>query len=76
MRADLFLKETRIIKRRVIAKEYCERGLVLLNDKACKPSSEIKEGDKLTIKFGEKTFHILAHIEEGRKKEIASYESI
>ena len=76
MRVDLFLKEARIIKRRVIAKEYCDRGLVLLNERVCKPGSEVKEGDKLTIKFGEKTFSILAHVEPGKKKEIVSYEGL
>ena len=76
MRVDLFLKETRIIKRRVIAKEYCERGLVLLNERVCKPGAEVKEGDKLTIKFGERVFHIVAHVEPGKKKETVSYESL
>lgn len=75
MRVDLFLKEAKIIKRRVIAKEYCERGLVLINGKAAKPSFEVKEGDKLTITFGERVFEIIAHVEPGKKKEKVSYES-
>ena len=42
MRLDLFLKETRIIKRRTIAKEFCDRGLVKVNNKIAKPSYEVK----------------------------------
>ena len=76
MRVDLFLKESRIIKRRTIAKEFCDRGLVLLNGKTAKPSSEVKDGDTLNIKFGEKRFDIVVRIEIVGKKEKASYEQI
>ena len=76
MRLDLFLKETRIIKRRTIAKEFCERGLVKVNDKAAKPSYEVKSGDVLTIRFGDKEFSITAKVEVVGKKERASYEPI
>ena len=53
MRIDLFLKEARIIKRRTIAKEYCERNLVLIKNKNAKPSSEVKDGDIINITFME-----------------------
>ena len=76
MRIDLFLKESRIIKRRTIAKEYCERGLVKINDKVAKPSSEISDGDTLTIKFGDKTFTVEAKIDNVGKKPKASYEQV
>ena len=76
MRVDLFLKESRIIKRRTIAKEFCDRGLVLLNGKTAKPSSEVKDGDTLNIKFGEKKFDIIVRIELVGKKEKVSYEQI
>ena len=76
MRLDLFLKETRIIKRRTIAKEFCERGLVKANDKVAKPSYEVKSGDVLTIRFGDKEFSITAKVEVVGKKERASYEPI
>ena len=76
MRIDLFLKEARIIKRRTIAKEYCLRGLVLINSKIAKPSSEVNEGDIVNITFGEKNFDILVHIENVGKKEKVSYEQI
>ena len=73
MRIDLFLKEARIIKRRTIAKEYCERGLVLINGKTAKPSSEVNNNDIVNITFGEKKFDIKAVIELVGKNERASY---
>ena len=76
MRIDLFLKEARIIKRRTIAKEYCERGLVLINSKEAKPSSEVMDGDIVNITFGEKDFDVRAVIEIVGKKERASYARI
>ncbi len=76
MRIDLFLKEARIIKRRTIAKEYCLRGLVLINSKEAKPSSEVKDGDIVNITFGDKKFDIKVTIEVVGKKEKVSYERI
>lgn len=73
MRLDLFLKESRIIKRRTIAKEFCERGLVKVGNKVAKPSYEVKSGDVITIRFGEKVFSIVATIEVVGKKEKVSY---
>lgn len=63
MRIDLFLKDSRIIKRRTIAKEYCLRDLVLINGKTAKPSSEVSTGDIITITFGDKKFDIIAKVE-------------
>ncbi len=76
MRLDLFLKDSRIIKRRTIAKEFCERGLVKVNNKVAKPSLDIKSGDKITIKFGDKEFSIIAKVELVGKKERASYDQV
>lgn len=76
MRLDLFLKDSRIIKRRTIAKEFCERGLVKVNDKIAKPSFDVKCGDKILIKFGEKEFTIIAKVELVGKKERASYDQV
>ena len=74
MRIDLFLKEVRIIKRRTIAKEYCDRGLVMVNNKVVKPSYEVKNGDQIDIKLGAKILAITASVEPGNKKEKVSYE--
>ncbi|EFI42664.1 MULTISPECIES: RNA-binding S4 domain-containing protein [Peptoniphilus] len=56
MRVDKYLKVSRIIIRRTIAKEACEGGRVLINDKVAKPSDEVKEGDILKVSFGNKPF--------------------
>lgn len=76
MRLDLFLKDSRIIKRRTIAKEFCERGLVKVNNKIAKPSFEVKSGDIIKIKFGDKEFSIIAKVELVGKKERASYDPL
>ena len=47
MRLDKFLKMSRVIKRRTVAKEACESGRVSINGKVAKPSNDIKEGDIL-----------------------------
>lgn len=54
MRLDKFLKVSRIIKRRTVAKEACDKGIVTINGKVAKSSSEVNIGDILQIKFGEK----------------------
>ena len=58
MRLDLALKHSGLIKRRVVCKAYCERGLVLVNDKVGKPSSEVKDGDIIQITLGNKIIEL------------------
>ena len=55
MRLDKFLKVSRIIKRRSIAKEIADQGRILINDQPAKSSSRVAVGDVLTINFGNKT---------------------
>ena len=55
MRLDKFLKVSRIIKRRSVAKEISDQGRILINGNAAKSSSNVKVADELTIKFGNKT---------------------
>lgn len=58
MRIDKFLKTSRIIKRRTIANEACEKGRVNINGRAAKPSSKVSEGDIIDITFGSGTSKI------------------
>lgn len=51
MRLDKYLKVSRIIKRRTVAKEACEGGRVSINSKVAKPGTEVKEGDVIEIQF-------------------------
>ena len=55
MRLDKFLKVSRIIKRRSIAKEIADQGRILINGQPAKSSSRVAVGDTLTINFGNKT---------------------
>ncbi len=54
MRLDKFLKISRLIKRRSIAKEVIDRDKVYVNDQLAKPSKEIKIGDIIRIQLGNK----------------------
>ncbi|MDD3223320.1 MAG: RNA-binding S4 domain-containing protein [Clostridium sp.] len=53
MRLDKYLKVSRIIKRRTVAKEACESGRVSINDKVVKPGVDVKEGDIIEIRYAQ-----------------------
>ena len=55
MRLDKFLKISRVIKRRTVANEAADNGRVMVNGKIAKPSCDVKVGDIVEIKFGDKT---------------------
>ena len=55
MRLDKFLKVSRLIKRRTVAKEVSDQARIFVNDRAAKPSKELKEGDKISIEYHNKT---------------------
>ncbi len=61
MRLDKYLKVSRIIKRRTIAKDFAEKERVLVNGRVAKPSTEIKVGDTITLRAGsrETSYQIL-----------------
>ena len=54
MRLDKYLKVSRLIKRRTVANEACDAGRVTANGRSVKASYDVKVGDILEIKFGEK----------------------
>lgn len=58
MRIDKYLKLTRLIKRRTVAKELLDRGLFKINDKIAKPSSEIEIGDHILLVLGRRILEI------------------
>ncbi|PMD68104.1 RNA-binding S4 domain-containing protein [Companilactobacillus nuruki] len=69
MRLDKYLKVSRIIKRRTVAKEFADNGRALINDRVAKSSSEVSVGDVLELHFGEKTMKIrVLNIKETTKK--------
>lgn len=72
MRLDKFLKVSRIIKRRQVANDVCDAGRVTVNGRPAKPSVRLKEGDTVTIEFGNGTvgFRVLS-LKPSIKKEDA-----
>lgn len=73
MRLDKFLKVSRLVKRRTMAKEVCDQGRVSVNGKAAKSSSTVKIGDELKIRYGNKWVSVrIENIMDSTKKEDAS----
>ncbi len=58
MRLDKFLKVSRIIKRRTVANDACDTEHVSVNGKRAKASYDVKEGDIISITFGERTMKV------------------
>ena len=54
MRIDKFLKMSKVIKRRTVANEAADGGRIKVNSKVVKPSYDVKIGDIVEIKFGDK----------------------
>jgi ribosomal 50S subunit-recycling heat shock protein len=72
MRLDKYLKVSRIIKRRTVAKEACESGRVSINGKVAKPGTDVKEGDIIEIRFASKKLSAkILNISEHVRKENA-----
>ncbi|MCM1127613.1 MAG: RNA-binding S4 domain-containing protein [Lachnospiraceae bacterium] len=72
MRLDKYLKVSRLIKRRTVANEACDAGRVLINDKPAKASTAVKQGDIITISFGNKEVRVeVLEARETVKKEEA-----
>ncbi|MEG1594425.1 MAG: RNA-binding S4 domain-containing protein [Oscillibacter sp.] len=58
MRLDKYLKVSRLIKRRTVANEACDNGLVTVNNKVARASYEVKEGDEISLRFGVRTLTV------------------
>ena len=76
MRLDLVLKQSRLIKRRTIAKELCDAGRISINGKISKPASEVNDGDVLTLKLGTKILVVKITYQQQGKKLIPSFEEL
>ena len=73
MRLDKYLKISRIIKRRTVANEAADAGRITVNGKVAKPSSDVKAGDVLEIRFGAKTMRVCVEsVAEFAKKDVAA----
>ena len=58
MRLDKYLKVSRLIKRRTVANEACDNTRVTVNGKPAKASYDVKVGDVLELRFGERTVKV------------------
>ena len=75
MRLDKYLKVSRIIKRRTVAKEVCEGERVSINGKTAKPSTVVKEGDIIEIQFANRSLeariiNVVEHVKKENAKEM------
>ena len=55
MRIDKFMKVSRLIKRRTVAKEAANGDRITINGRDAKPATQVKEGDIVSIRFGNST---------------------
>ena len=74
MRLDKFLKVSRLIKRRTLAKEVADQGRITINGKVAKASAVVKVGDELSIRFGQKVVTATVDLvkDSAKKEEAAS----
>lgn len=73
MRLDKFLKVSRLIKRRTVAKEVADQGRIEINGQTAKSSNQVKPGDDLLIKFGNRHLQVrVLELLESSKKEDAA----
>ncbi|MGI6080041.1 MAG: RNA-binding S4 domain-containing protein [Candidatus Avilachnospira sp.] len=73
MRLDKYLKVSRLIKRRTVACDACNAGRVSVNGEVRKASYDVKQGDIVEIRFGEKSVRAqVLSTKETTKKDEAS----
>ncbi len=72
MRLDKFLKVSRIIKRRTVAKDASDSGIVLVNGKEAKAATRLKVGDIIELTLGTRVVKVqVERLSENVKKEEA-----
>jgi ribosomal 50S subunit-recycling heat shock protein len=78
MRLDKFLKVSRLIKRRTVAKDVTDKGRVWINGREAKPAADVKVGDEVTVRFGQKsvTVRVEQTMETARKEDATSMYSL
>lgn len=74
MRLDKYLKVSRLIKRRTVANEACDNGLVSVNGKPARASYEVQVGDRISLQFGVRsvTVEVLSVQETVRQADAAA----
>ena len=74
MRLDLFLKTSRLIARRNLAQKFCDANLVKINEVNAKSSREVKAGDEIEIKKGNRLTRVKV-LQIPDKKQVAKHEA-
>lgn len=71
MRLDKFLKLSRLVKRRTLAKEMCDKGRIAINGHTSKAGSTVSVGDEMTIRYGQRLLTVRVELlsESPRKEE-------
>ena len=73
MRLDKYLKVSRLVKRRTVANEACDHGLVEVNGRPARASYEVKPGDNITLRVGARTLTVeVLTVQESVRKEDAA----
>lgn len=73
MRLDKYLKVSRIIKRRPVAKEVVDKGRIKVNGILAKSSTDLKINDEIEIRFGNKLLTVrVLEMKDSTKKEDAT----
>ena len=73
MRIDKFLKVSRLIKRRTVAAEACDAGRVSVGNKPVKAAYDVKVGDVVELRFGERTLRAeVLSVQEAAAKDAAA----
>ena len=69
MRIDKYLKVSRLIKRRTVANEACDGERISVNGRVVKASYDVKVGDVIEIRFGQRTVKVeVLSLSESTKK--------
>ena len=74
MRLDLFLKASRLILRRTLAQQFCDANKVKVNDIKAKSSREVKSGDEIEIKKGNRLTRVKV-LQIPEKKQVAKHDA-
>lgn len=70
MRLDKFLKVSRLVKRRTVAKQVADQGRIDINGRPAKSGTNVAPGDVLTIRFGQKRLTVkVERVRESAKKD-------
>ncbi len=73
MRLDKYLKVSRLIKRRTVANEACDKERINVNGRVAKASYEVKVGDVIQLNLGTRVLSVeVLSLSESPRKEAAA----